>query len=190
MSACMSARSSRNAGVSTEFTASLTVEAIAESEVLCCSLNASLIPLATASSISSLEMVKSVNFFLYWRLPNLSFPIAFDCWSTHDGSDAKWFEIYWQDYKIFDKVSRAKDYACIEVEGSRDLSSFTLFVAGVCKSLLLCRFKWHIILKVFDVVYGSLVLQCLQTVCVLSVIFLPSSCRVTGKPKCCQTSDL
>ncbi len=67
--ACLSARSSRNAGVSTEFTASLTVEAIAESEVLCCSLNASLIPLATASSISSLEMVKSLNFFFIGDCP-------------------------------------------------------------------------------------------------------------------------
>ncbi len=55
MSACMSARSSRNAGVSTESTASLTVEATAESKVLCCSLRASLIPLAIASSRSSLE---------------------------------------------------------------------------------------------------------------------------------------
>ncbi len=69
MSACMSARSSRNAGISTESTASLTVEAIAESEVLCCSLNASLKPLATASSISSLEMVKSLNFFFIADCP-------------------------------------------------------------------------------------------------------------------------
>ncbi len=120
--ACMSSRSLRNAGISTESTAALTAEVTTESKVLCFSLNASLIPLAIASSISSLEMVESLNFFLYWRLPNLSFPIAFDCWSTHDESDAKWFEIYWQDNKIFDKVSRAKVYACIEVEGSRDLS--------------------------------------------------------------------
>ncbi len=100
--ACMSARSSRNAGVSTEFTASLTVEAIAESEVLCCSLNASLIPLAIASLYILSGDCEIFEFFLYWRLPNLSFPIALDCWSTHDGSDAKWFDIYWQDYKIFD----------------------------------------------------------------------------------------
>ncbi len=119
--ACISSRSLRNAGISTESTASLTAEVTTESKVLCCSLNASLIPLAIASSISSLEMVESLN-FIYWRLPNLSFPIAFDCWSTHDESDAKWFEIYWQDNKIFDKVSRAKDYACTEVEVSRDLS--------------------------------------------------------------------
>ncbi len=59
----MSSRSSRNAGVSTESTASLTVEAIAESEVLYWSLNASLIPVATASSISYMEMSKSVIFF-------------------------------------------------------------------------------------------------------------------------------
>ncbi len=69
MSACMSARSSRNAGVSTESSASLTVEAIAESKVLCCSLRASLIPLAIASSISSLEMVKSLNFFFIGDCP-------------------------------------------------------------------------------------------------------------------------
>ncbi len=119
--ACMFARSSRNAGISTKSTASLTAEVTTESKVLCCSLNASLILLAITSSISSLEMVESLNFFLYWRLPNLSFLIAFDCWSTQDGTYAKWFEIYWQDYKIFDKVSRAKDYAWIEVEGSRDL---------------------------------------------------------------------
>ncbi len=51
-------------------------------------------------------------------------------------------------------------YRCIDV-----WPSFTHFVAGVCRSLLLwCRFKWHIIFKVFDIVYGSLVLQCLQTV--------------------------
>ncbi len=56
--ACMSSRSSRNAGISTESTASLTAEVTTESKVLCCSLNASLIPLAIASSISSLEMVE------------------------------------------------------------------------------------------------------------------------------------
>ncbi len=65
----------------------------------------------------------SPEFFLYWWLSNLPFPIAFDCWSIHDESDAKCFEIYWQDNKIFGKFSRAKDYACIEVGGSRDLLS-------------------------------------------------------------------
>ncbi len=28
-----------------------------------------------------------------WRLLNLSFPIAFLCWSTHDGSNVEWFKI-------------------------------------------------------------------------------------------------
>ncbi len=136
--ACMSSRSSRNAGISTESTASLTAEVTTESKVLCCSLNASLIPLAIASSISSLEM-EIFEFFLYWRLPNLSFPIAFDCWSTHDGSDAKWLKIYWQDNKIFDKVSRAKDYACIEVEGSRDLQMPVFVMRYVnAESMILC----------------------------------------------------
>ncbi len=115
--ACMSAHSS-NAGVSTESTASLTAEATTESKVLCCSLSASLTPLAIAPSRSSLEMVESLNL---WRLTNLSFPIALNCRSTHDGSNAEWFEIYWQDNKIFDRVCRVKDYACIAVEGSRDL---------------------------------------------------------------------
>ncbi len=63
--ACMSARSSRNAGISTESTASLTAEVTTESKVLCCSLNASLIPLAIASSRSSLEMVESLIFFFF-----------------------------------------------------------------------------------------------------------------------------
>ncbi len=40
-----------------------------ESKVLCCSLNASLIPLAIASSISSLEMVESLNFFFIGDCP-------------------------------------------------------------------------------------------------------------------------
>ncbi len=57
--ACMSSRSSRNAGISTESTASLTAEAITEFKVLCCSLSASLTPLAIASLRSSLEMVES-----------------------------------------------------------------------------------------------------------------------------------
>ncbi len=43
-------------------------------------------------------MVESLNFFFIGDCP-ISFPIAFDCWITHDGSDAKWFEIYWQDNK-------------------------------------------------------------------------------------------
>ncbi len=63
--ACMSSRSSRNAGISTESTASLTAEVTTESKVLFCSLNASLIPLAIASSRSSLEMVESLNFFFF-----------------------------------------------------------------------------------------------------------------------------
>ncbi len=54
--ACMSSRSLRNAGISTE------------SKVLCCSLNASLIPLAIAS-ISSLEMVEFLNFFFIGDCP-------------------------------------------------------------------------------------------------------------------------
>ncbi len=54
---------SRYAGISTESTASLTAEVTTESKVLCCSLNASLIQLGIASSISSLEMVESLNFF-------------------------------------------------------------------------------------------------------------------------------
>ncbi len=62
--ACMSSRSLRNAGISTESTASLTAEVTTESKVLCSSLNASLIPLAIALSISSLEMVESLNFSL------------------------------------------------------------------------------------------------------------------------------
>ncbi len=65
----MSARSSRNAGINTESTASLTAEVTTESKVFCCSLNASLIPLAIASSISSLEMVKSLNFFFIGDCP-------------------------------------------------------------------------------------------------------------------------
>ncbi len=107
--ACMSSRSSRNAGISTESTASLTAEITTEFKVLCCSLSASLMLLAIASSRSSLEMVESLNFFLHWRLLNLSFPIAFVCWSTHDGSNAEWFKIYLQDYTICGKVSRSKD---------------------------------------------------------------------------------
>ncbi len=67
--ACMSSRSSRNAGISTESTASLTAEVTTESKVLCCSLNASVIPLAIASSISSLEMVESLNFFFICDCP-------------------------------------------------------------------------------------------------------------------------
>ncbi len=107
--ACMSSRSLRNAGISTESTASLTAEFTTEFKVLCCSLSASLMLLAIASSRSSLEMVESLNFFLHWRLPNLSFPIAFFCRSTHDGSNVEWFKIYWQDYTICGKVSRVKD---------------------------------------------------------------------------------
>ncbi len=58
-------------------------------------------------------------------------------------------------------------YRCIDV-----WPSFTHFVAGVCRSLLLwCRFKWHIIFEVFDIVYGSLVLQCLQTVFVCNFFY-------------------
>ncbi len=56
-------RCSCNAGISTESTASLTAEATPEFKVLCCSLSASLIPLAIASSRSSLEMVESLNLF-------------------------------------------------------------------------------------------------------------------------------
>ncbi len=63
--ACMSSHSSRNAGISTESTASLTGKVTTESKVLCCSLNASLIPLAIASSRSSLEMVESLIFFFF-----------------------------------------------------------------------------------------------------------------------------
>ncbi len=66
---CMSSRSLRNAGISTESTASLTAEVTTESKVLCCSLNASLIPLAIALSISSLEMVESLNFFFIADCP-------------------------------------------------------------------------------------------------------------------------
>ncbi len=65
----MSSCSLRNAGISTESTASLTAEVTTESKVLCCSLNASLIPLAIASSISSLEMVESLNFFFIGDCP-------------------------------------------------------------------------------------------------------------------------
>ncbi len=67
--ACMSSRSLRNAGISTESTASLTAKVTTESKVLCSSLNASLIPLAIASSISSLEMVESLNFFFIGDCP-------------------------------------------------------------------------------------------------------------------------
>ncbi len=67
--ACMSSHNLRNAGISTEFTASLTAEVTTESKVLCCSLNASLIPLAIASSISSLEMVESLIFFFIGDCP-------------------------------------------------------------------------------------------------------------------------
>ncbi len=116
----MSTRSLCNAGISTESTASLTAEVTTESRVLCCSLNASLIPLAIASSISSLVMVESLNFFFIGDCPISLFRSPLTVEYTHDESDAKWFEFYWQDNKIFDKVSRAKDYACIEVEGSRD----------------------------------------------------------------------
>ncbi len=69
LAACMSSRSLRNAGINTESTAALTAEVTIESKVLCCSLNASLIPLAIASSISSLEMVASLNFFFIGDCP-------------------------------------------------------------------------------------------------------------------------
>ncbi len=61
--ACMSLRSLRNAGISIESIASLTGEFTTEFKVLCCSLSASLTPLAIASSSFSLEMVESLNFF-------------------------------------------------------------------------------------------------------------------------------
>ncbi len=167
--ACMSSLSLRNAGISTESTASLTAEVTIESKVLCCSLNASLIPLAIASSISSLEMVASLNFFLYWRLSNLSFPIAFDCWSIHDESDAKCFEIYWQDNKIFGKFSRAKDYACIEVEGSRDLpDSLNLLI-------MLCTVEGEISKYLPIFLWGTLFLN-------ISIIF-SRICWQTGDPR-------
>ncbi len=66
--ACMSSRSSRNAGISTESIASLTAEFTTEFKVLCCSLSASLMLLAIASSRSSLEMVESLIFFLLFLL--------------------------------------------------------------------------------------------------------------------------
>ncbi len=65
----MSSLSLRNAGISTESTAALTAEVTIESKVLCCFLNASLIPLAIASSISSLEMVAALNFFFIGDCP-------------------------------------------------------------------------------------------------------------------------
>ncbi len=34
------------------------------------------------------------EFFLHWRLRNLSFPISFVCHSTHDGSNAEWLNFY------------------------------------------------------------------------------------------------
>ncbi len=61
--ACMSSRSLRNAGISIESIASLTAEFTTEFKVLCCSLNASSMRLAIASSRSSLEMAESLNFF-------------------------------------------------------------------------------------------------------------------------------
>ncbi len=61
--ACMSSRSSRNAGISTESIASLTAEFTTEFKVLWCSLNASSMRLAIALSRSSLEMAESLNFF-------------------------------------------------------------------------------------------------------------------------------
>ncbi len=65
----MPSHSLRNAGISTESTASLTAEVTTESKVLCCSLNANLILLAIATSISSLEMVESLNLFFIGDCP-------------------------------------------------------------------------------------------------------------------------
>ncbi len=107
--ACRSSRSSRNAGISTESIASLTAEFTTEFKVLCCSLNASSMRLAIASSRSFSGDGWISELFLHWRLLNLSFPIPFVCLSTHDGSNAEWFKFYWQDRKICGKVSRAKD---------------------------------------------------------------------------------
>ncbi len=106
--ACMSSCSSRNAEISTESITSLTAEFTTEFKMLCCSLNASSMRLAIASSRSLLEMAESLNFFFFLLL-NLSFLIPFVCLSTHDGSNAEWFKFYWQDHTICGKVSRAKD---------------------------------------------------------------------------------
>ncbi len=106
--ACMSSRSSRNAGISTESTASPTAKVTTKSKVLCCSLNASLIPLAIASSRSSLEMVESLIYFFFGDCSISPFRSPPDCWNTHDGSNAEWFEIYWQDNIILTKWAERK----------------------------------------------------------------------------------
>ncbi len=90
----------QSAGVSAESIASLTVEAKTESRVLCCSLSASLILLAIAAARSSGDG-GIFEFFLYWRLFTLSFPVVLDCWGTHNGLSKEWFKIYWQDIYNF-----------------------------------------------------------------------------------------
>ncbi len=118
--ACMSASSSRNAGVSTESTASLTVEATTESKVLCCSLSASLIPLAIAPSRSSLEMVESLNLFFIGDCPISLFRSALTVEALMMGPMQSGSKFTDRIIKYL-TVCRVKDYACIAVEGSRDL---------------------------------------------------------------------
>ncbi len=125
----------------------------------------------------------------WWHMvPGLQYPNQFTKSNIVD--HRKWSHVFcnknWCTW-LFLELSHLTETVTAKLHCIDVWLSFTLFVAGVYRSLLWCRFKWHI---VFDVVYSSLVLQFLQTVCVLSVIFLPSPCRVTGKPKCCQTSDL
>ncbi len=105
--------------ISTESTASLTAEVTTEFKVLCCSLSASLTPLAIGSSRSSLEMVESLNFFFIGDCPISLFrsPLTVEVFMM--GLMQMVWNLLRQDNKISDKVSRAKDYACIEGEGSR-----------------------------------------------------------------------
>ncbi len=118
----MSACSSRNAGVSTESTAYLTVEAITESKVLCCSLSASLIPLAIAPSRSSLEMVESLNLFFIGDCPISLFRSPLTVEALMMGPMQSGSKFTDRIIKYLTKCAM-KDYACIAVEGS----SYLLF---------------------------------------------------------------
>ncbi len=127
--ACMSSRNLRNAGISTESTASLTVKVTTESKVLCCSLNANLIPLAIATSISSLEMVESLNLFFIGDCPISLFrsPLTVEVLMMSPMQSGSKFTD--RIIKYLTKSAERKTTRAVEVEGSRDLPGTCTFLS-------------------------------------------------------------
>ncbi len=127
----------------------VTAEVTIESKVLCCSLNASLIPLAIASLIFSLEMVASLNFFFIGDCPISLFrsPLTVEVFIMSPMQNV---------LKFTDRIIK-----CLAKSAERKTTRASRSKGHVisCYTIIVLLLERAVLLKLFTVAYPSLPLR-------------------------------